>query len=102
MKLLGPRLSPPGGQYQELGFLCPRCGKHEIMVAIWNGPHGDHEVPMNGLPPEQQQNVVKRLWHAEQDEHRGWDSLSITPSIDRTGMDPCGGWHGFITNGEAT
>jgi hypothetical protein len=102
MKLsdLSPRLSPPGGAYQELGFLCPRCGKHEIMIAIWNGPHGDHPVRLNGLPPPSTV-ATKRLWHAEQDEYRGWDSLSITPSIDRTGLDPCGGWHGFITNGDA-
>lgn len=98
---LGPRLSPPGGQYQELAFLCPKCGKHEIMIAIWHGPHGDHEVKLNGMPPGEVLRGIKRLWHAEQDEHRGWDSLSVTPSIDRTGMDTCGGWHGFITNGEA-
>jgi hypothetical protein len=106
MKLtdLSPRISPPGGAYQEIAFLCPRCRKHEIMIAIHHGPHGDVEVPLNGLPAGQEMRAVKRLWHAEQDEHKGWDSLSVTPSIDRTGrdpMDPCGGWHGFITNGDA-
>jgi len=99
---LSPRISPPGGAYQEIAFRCPRCGNHEIMIAIWGGPHGDHEVRMNGMPEGQTLRGIKRLWHAEQDEYKGWDSLTITPSIDRTGLDPCGGWHGFITNGQAT
>src|SRR5690349_11429175 len=96
---LGPRLSPPGGAYQSLVFTCPRCGAHEIEVNIWNGPHGDHIVPVVGL---KNTKAVRRLWHAEQGPYNDWDSLTITPSIDRTGVDKCGGWHGVITNGEAT
>lgn len=104
MKLtnLNPRMSPPGGAYQEVDFLCPKCQKHQIMIAIWGGAAGDHEVKMNGMPAGQELKGMKRLWHAEQGPERGWDTLTITPSIDRTGMDACGGWHGFVTNGEAT
>jgi hypothetical protein len=97
---LSPRISPPGGAYQEIAFLCPRCGKHEIMIAIRPGPHGDVEVPLNGMPPGQELRGVKRMWHAEA-KSPDLSDLTITPSIDRTGMDPCGGWHGFITNGKA-
>jgi hypothetical protein len=105
MKLadLNPALSPVGGVYQSLTFDCPRCRKHNVLIDIWGGRAGDHVVPSNGFPPSQPAPMLqKRLWHAEQDEHRGWGSLTITPSIDRTGIDKCGGWHGFITNGEVT
>lgn len=101
MKLsdLQPRISPPGGAYQEIAFLCPRCQKHEIMIAIWNGSAGDFDLPLNGLPPP---GLVagKRLWHAVS-ASPDLSDLTITPSIDRTGLDPCGGWHGHIKSGRA-
>lgn len=97
--LIGPRLSPPGGAYQTLTFQCPRCGLHDVQIDIWHGPYGDHTVRLNGMPPDQPTMARKRLWHATQDEARGFDSLTVTPSIDRTGLDPCGGWHGHIKNG---
>lgn len=98
MKLsdLSPRLSPPGKVYQELAFRCPRCQKHEIMIAIWPGPACDYPVRYG----ENEGSI--RLWQADQGATRDWDSLSITPSIDRSPCgDPCGGWHGFIVKGEA-
>lgn len=107
MKLrdLSPRLTPPGGTYQELTFRCPKCQQHEIGFAIWPGPAGDVRVPINGLPADWpgEREGVKRLWHAEQGPDMDWDSLSITPSIDQSPCgDPCGGWHGFITKGEVS
>lgn len=101
---LDPTLDPwhpsPEKKYQTLSFRCPLCGKGAVQIDIWSGQAGD-VVLTTGAPP-------RRLWHAEQDEHKGWDSLTITPSIDASdqphkGFDgnPCPGWHGFIALGKA-
>lgn len=100
MKLadLSPSLSPPGGAYQVLKFLCPRCQKHQVEAEIWTGPAGPHRVPHhNGTGAI----FERRLWNATQGPHKDWGSLTLSPSIDRTGKDPCGGWHGHVINGEA-
>lgn len=97
---LRPRLSDPSEEgSQFLVFLCPICRKHEIGVDIWAGKAGVVDL---GARPDGTRNI-KKLWHAEQGPHRDWETLSITPSIDRSPCgDPCGGWHGFITNGQVT
>lgn len=68
-----------------------------VSVDIWEGNAGDLEISPG---------KVEKLWHAEQGPYRDWATLSITPSIDTTHNSPaangCTGWHGFVTNGEAT
>ena len=96
---LKPFISMPGGPYQNLKFLCPACGKHEIGIEIWHGPHGIHDV---GLKDADGKPTPIKLWHGEQGPYRDWDTLSITPSISMPPIPKhdCPGWHGFITNGE--
>lgn len=100
---LSPKLfDPPDGHYrvyQSLKFLCPRCRKHEIMIDIWGLASRDR-VEVSAVEGE---SAIKRLWHAEQGPCSDWNSFTITPSINRTGLgDKCGGWHGFITAGEVS
>lgn len=88
-------LTATTGQWHEIAFLCPRCQSHEIAVAFWSGAPGNVQVghTEEGAP------IIQRMWHQEGDD---FDTLSLTPSINREGLgDKCGGWHGFITNGEA-
>jgi hypothetical protein len=95
---LNPRILPPGEQgTQFLAFLCPRCRRHEIAVELWGGPAGEIDRSIG------EHTFKVRVWHATQGQHRDWATLSLTPSINRDSTgDTCGGWHGFITNGEAT
>lgn len=87
----------PPQAFHEIAFLCPKCRKHEIAIAFWAGPATDRvqigEHP-HGTPK------VRRLWHREGTQ--GFLDLTLTPSINREDLgDRCGGWHGFVTNGEA-
>jgi len=96
---LHPRLSPMSGPdewgTQFLAFRCPKCLEHEISIYIWSGP----AIEQKRQYPEV--TLTQRVWHAEQGPHRDWDTLTVTPSVNREGCgDKCGGWHGFITNGE--
>ncbi len=86
---------------QFLCFLCPKCRQHEISVYIHAKPHGEftREFPAEKLgdPPIQ---IIRRIWQAKQGPDRDWETLTITPSIGREGSnDPCGGWHGTVTDG---
>lgn len=61
-----------------LGFRCPACGEHRIMIPIAPGS------PVSGNPWKATGTV---------------ENLSVTPSIDAETRPNCR-WHGFITNGE--
>lgn len=95
---LKPRINPPRADGEQfLAFLCPRCRRHEISIEIWSKPPGEVERTIGD------QTFKVRVWSATQGPHHDWATLSITPSINRQGLgDKCGGWHGFITSGEAT
>ena len=64
-------------------FTCPKCGDHQVMV--WFRDH---------VPPHIQPGPGR--WSAT---GTSVDDLSLTPSIALGGA--CG-WHGFVTNGDAT
>jgi hypothetical protein len=99
---LDPELSPPGGEYQQLKFLCPRCKKHKIMIDVWDRPPGDCRVKLNGVANFY---AIYRLWRLIRTSNDDWDSFTISPSVNREGLtpsDPCGGWHGVIHGGEVS
>jgi hypothetical protein len=81
---LTPRIVPHGDATFSLIFLCPKCRKHEIGVDCW--------------PFEAKFYEGRNVWHWTPD--TDFTNLSLTPSINREGLDKCGGWHGFVTNGE--
>ena len=85
--------------WHEIAFLCPRCRKHEISVAFWGLPPSDKvQVGEAAYGP-----IVHRMWHRPETSTRGFLDLTLEPSINREGCgDKCGGWHGFITNGEVS
>lgn len=89
--------STMGDGVYHLKFLCPKCQKHEVMVAIWGQPAGERHTgeTVNG------EEITERVWHYEAGVWPDiWTKMSITPSIDCTPQGwACGGWHGFITNG---
>lgn len=93
---LSPRIGQPGPHGEQfLAFRCPRCRHHEISIEIWSRPHGEIERELSG------EKYKVRVWRAEQGPYRDWDTLSLSPSINRDGLgDKCGGWHGHITDGE--
>jgi len=95
---LKPRFRPCADGTTFLAFLCPKCRKHEIAIDIWGG--GAAVVQLGTR--EDGKPIIKRVWHAEQGPHYDLATLTVTPSIAReTCGDPCGGWHGYITNGVA-
>lgn len=100
MAKLKSRVSGPDESgIHTLILLCPKCRHHEICVRIWKQPAGEVELtahPVNG------ESFKERIWHFDADHDPGWtERLSITPSIDCTAQGwACGGWHGYITNGE--
>lgn len=100
---LDPQLSPDGGEYRELSFKCPRCQSHRLMIDVWVKAPAEERVKLNGdLVKDFYQ--IKRLWQFKQTAP-GWETVTVSPSINRQGRtppDPCGGWHGFITNGQVT
>lgn len=69
-------------------FDCP-CGECGRLCAI------GFRNPIDGGPPL---DTDRPLWQRTGED---LETLTLTPSIHRSGPDSCG-WHGFITNGEVT
>lgn len=94
-RLTGP--STMGDGAYHLRFLCPKCRKHEIMVAIWSKDAGERYTGHVVCG----EDLKERVWHYEGGPWPDiWAKVSITPSIDCTPQGfACGGWHGFVTNG---
>jgi hypothetical protein len=92
---LKPELQPmPTYGTHFLRFLCPKCQAHQVAVEVWPKASGEQ--------PRQYGEFMSsaRIWHAAP---LDLASISVTPSIGREGCgDPCGGWHGHVTNGEIT
>lgn len=92
----GPSLDNEG--IYRLKFLCPKCQMHEVSVAVWRGQPGTRftGAVING------EQLTERVWHYEPGEWPDiWAKMSVTPSIDDSMFRRrCGGWHGFVTNGE--
>jgi hypothetical protein len=80
----------PAGADGAFNFICPRCRKGRVTVAVVLGSQrpGVHAHATTALPP-------------------AWDQMSVTPSIADEGLCTgtargCSGWHGHIANGEVS
>jgi len=92
---LRPRLVEDASKlFHALIFLCPKCRGHEISINIWRGTPSNTQI---GEHPDGTPRIF-RLWNVVGE---CVNNFTITPSIARENCgDKCGGWHGFITDGE--
>lgn len=83
-------------------FRCPKCRKHEIAVDFWPGEIGERAAKDAG-GKAYKLKVWKcrgrRVQTSGDDCCYDLNDISLFPSINRTGLDACGGWHGFINHG---
>lgn len=95
---LDPRLRVADtGDRAWIAFKCPRCQRHEISIDFWGQEAGEATFGAypDGTP------IRLRMWHSPQGTNVNLETLSLTPSVNRDGLDRCGGWHGHLTNGNA-
>lgn len=83
----------PNGPHVGLTLLCPCCKNTRIGIAFH---HKGHEAIDDVYIKAHAHGRTDFIWTILSDED--FDTLSLTPSIDASGI---GHWHGFITNGEA-
>jgi hypothetical protein len=99
---LHPRWFGFDGQIHGLSFECPHCRTTRLAVAFH---HKGHELQEDALI-RAQSPTTGHIWTVTGDtpafdeyEHKGFDHLSLSPSVDASHL---GHWHGFVTDGGIT